>query len=121
MFQIYQLLQDHWLVIVCGFLFAACRELSEHAKENKFTDWGPWWNTNQSFDNKRTWDDQLGLPSWWFMSVMVWVTDAEHFFQFVSMLFAILAIYILAGFEAALALYIGNFFLGALKPFTRLS
>lgn len=109
------------MVIVCGFLFAACRELSEHAKENKFTDWGPWWNTNQSFNNKRAWSGKLGLPSWWFMSVMVWVTDAEHFFQFVSMLFAILAIYILAGFEAALALYIGNFFLGALKPFTRLS
>lgn len=109
-----------YLVGLFGFLFAAFRELSEHAKENKFKKWGPWWNTNQSFDNKRTWDDKLGLPSWWFMSVMVWVTDAEHFFQMMSFLAAIGAVYTGEGWQAALAFYVGAQTAGALKPLTNL-
>ena len=103
------------LTALLGVCFALCRELSEHAKENLFFDWGKWWNTTTSYTNKHEWQ-----PSWAFKTVLVWTTDAEHFFQLLSFLFAIAAVYIGGSWQAALAFYIGAQTLGALKPLTNL-
>lgn len=103
------------LTALLGVCFALCRELSEHAKENLFFDWGKWWNTTTSYTNKHEWQ-----PSWAFKTVLVWTTDAEHFFQLLSFLFAIAAVYYGGGWQSALAFYIGAQTLGAIKPLTNL-
>lgn len=103
------------LTAILGALFALCRELSEHAKENNFVGYGRWWNTNTSFTNKHKWK-----PSWLFKTALVWTTDAEHFFQILSFLFAITAVYFGGTWQGALAFYIGAQALGAIKPFTNL-
>ena len=108
------------LIALFGFCFAFCRELSEHAKENNFTDWGKWWNTGTSWTNKHEWGNRLNLPKWVFKTVLVWATDAEHFFQLISFLFAISAVYIGGPWQAALAFYLGAQALGAIKPLTNL-
>ena len=108
------------LIALFGVCFALCRELSEHAKENNFTDWGKWWNTGTSWTNKHEWGHRLNLPKWVFKTVVVWTTDAEHFFQLISFLFAIAAVYIGGTWQYALAFYIGAQALGAIKPLTNL-
>lgn len=105
----------NWIVAIFGFLFAAFRELSEHAKEGRFTNWGDWWNTPKSFSNKHEWK-----PSWVFKTVLVWTTDAEHFFQMVSFIAAICAVYYGGSWKDAALFYIGAQLFGALKPLTNL-
>lgn len=107
----------NFTIIIFGFLFAAGREISEHAKESKFKDWGKWWNTNQSWTNKHRW-----YPSWFWKTAGVWLTDAEHFFQMLSLISVLFAVLIPAfGFEAALWFYAGNVLAGFLKIFTNIS
>ena len=55
-----------------------------------------------------------------FRTVLVWTTDAEHFFQFVSFLAVITAIALIGGWQLGLAFYIGAQVIGALKPLTSL-
>jgi len=104
-----------YLVALFGFLFAAFRELSEHAKENGFKGYPKWWNTDESWTNKHRWQ-----PSWAFKTFLVWTTDAEHFFQMMSFLSAIAAVYTGEGWQAALAFFLGAQTAGALKPLTNL-
>ena len=108
------------LIALFGVCFALFRELSEHAKENNFTDWGKWWNTSTSWRNKHEWGNRLNIPKWVFKTVLVWTTDAEHLFQLLSFLFAISAVYIGGSWKEALAFYIGAQALGAIKPLTNL-
>ena len=111
------------IVALFGFLFAMFRELSEHAKEGNFDGYPDWWNTPKSWVNKHEWSLPL-LPEWlnrWlFNSPLVWLTDAEHFFQFFSMLSVVSGIWILAGWQYALVFYLGNLLAGAVKGFTDL-
>jgi hypothetical protein len=113
------------LLFALGFHFALCREISEHAKENRFN-LGPWWNTRSSYKNKNTWHlkylpflpDSIGKLL--FRKVLVWLTDAEHFFQFISLLAAIGAVFFGGSWQDALSFYIGAQVMGALKPLTGL-
>ena len=103
------------ILALYGFLFAAFRELSEHAKEGGFKGWPDWWNTPKSWVNKHNWK-----PSFLFKTVLVWVTDAEHFFQmlsFVSVLIALLASQ--SNLESVLCFYGGNVLAGLIKELTR--
>ena len=104
-----------YLSFLFAFLFVSFRELSEHAKEGNFKGYPDWWNTPRSFTNKHEWK-----PNWLFKSAMVWVTDAEHFFQMFSLLSVVASTYILAGWETALAFYLGNVVAGFLKRFTNI-
>ena len=107
-------------LLFSGFFFALFRELSEHAKENGFVDWGRWWNTGESWTNKHEWGKGV-LPSWFFGSVMVWVTDAEHFFQMFSLLSVLTGLYFCSGIlEDVIFFYAGHTILGALKGLTNL-
>ena len=106
-----------YLYFSLGFLFSAFRELSEHAKESKFLGWGNWWNTGTSWANKYNWN-----PSWLFKSAMVWVTDAEHFFQMLSLITVLFAILPqTGGLESVFYFYAGNVLAGFLKRFTNIS
>ena len=110
----------NFAVVIFGFIFAAGREISEHAKEGRFTGWGDWWNTPKSFTNKTKWGEALKLPKWVFNTVMVWTTDAEHFFQMLSFIEAIIAVYYGGNWKDAALFYIGAQLFGALKPLTNL-
>lgn len=105
-----------YLIAILAFLFAAFRELSEHGKENGFKGFPSWWNTSESWGNKYTWNGNL--PQWVFGSVLVWTTDAEHFFQFLSLLCVIGMVFILGGWQVALVAYLAQAFAGFLKTFT---
>ena len=114
------------ILALYGFLFTTFRELSEHAKENGFKGWPDWWNTSKSWTNKHNWGDKYlpFLPSkirkWLFFSPLVWVTDAEHFFQMLStvtILIALLASQ--SNLESVLYFYGGNVLAGLIKELTR--
>ena len=108
------------ILLILGFFFALFRELSEHAKESGFTDWGRWWNTSQSWTNKHEWGKDI-LPSWFFGSFMVWITDAEHFFQLLSMLCVLVGVYYSGGIlEDVIYFYAGHTILGGLKGLSNL-
>ena len=102
---------------ILAFFFAAFREISEHAKEGNFKGMPDWWNTPKSWTNKHEWGGKL--PKWLFGSVMVWVTDAEHFFQFLSLL-SVVALLTLIHPWFGLAFYLGAQFFGFVKSFTNL-
>ena len=105
------------LTALLGACFALFRELSEHAKEGNFKRMPDWWNTPKSWTNKQKWGGKL--PKWLFGSVMVWVTDAEHFFQFLSLL-AVTAAFTLLHPWFGLSFYLGAQFFGFVKTFTNL-
>ena len=104
------------IILLLAFLFAAFRELSEHANEGAFIGWPDWWNTPEAWGNKYTWGGNL--PKWVFGSALVWTTDAEHFFQFLSLLCFLATVLILADWKLALAAYLAQAFAGFLKTFT---
>jgi len=106
-----------YYIAILSFLFAGFRELSEHAKEGNFKGMSHWWNTPKSWINKHEWVGKL--PKWVFGSVMVWVTDAEHFFQFLSLL-SVVALLTLIHPWFGLAFYLGAQFFGFVKSFTNL-
>ena len=106
-----------YYIAILSFLFAGFRELSEHAKEGNFKGMSHWWNTPESWTNKHEWGGKL--PKWLFGSVMVWVTDAEHFFQFLSLL-SVVALLTLIHPWFGLAFYLGAQFFGFVKSFTNL-
>lgn len=106
-----------YYIAILSFLFAGFRELSEHAKEGNFKGMSHWWNTPKSWINKHEWVGKL--PKWVFGSVMVWVTDAEHFFQFLSLL-SVVALLTLIHPWFGLAFYLGAQFFGFVKTFTNL-
>ena len=106
-----------YYIAILSFLFAGFRELSEHAKEGNFKGMSHWWNTPKSWINKHEWVGKL--PKWVFGSVMVWVTDAEHFFQFLSLL-SVVALLTLIHPWFGLAFYLGAQFFGIVKAFTNL-
>lgn len=104
------------LVALFTFLFAAFRELSEHGKEGAFDGFPDWWNTPKAWSNKHNWGE--GLPKWVFGNVLVWTTDAEHFFQFLSLLCLLSTVFLLGGWQLALIAYFSQAFAGFLKSFT---
>lgn len=142
LFEIYQQVQWSWLLILGAFLAVACRELSEHGKENGFTGWREWWNTGESHDNKHTWDDLLlaylqnAFPSFFakiwvtrlvgkilsaaFKTALVWTTDAEHFFQLLAWVGLLLMVLDLSNIETAFAVYLLGAFVGFMKSFTKI-
>ena len=109
--------QTALLVALFAFMFAAFRELSEHGKEGGFIGWANWWNTPLSSTNKHSWGPDW-LPKWVFGSALVWLTDAEHFFQFLSLLCLLAIVFILGGWQMALVAYLSQAFAGFLKIFT---
>ena len=117
----------NWLALLFGFLFAAFRELMDHAKENGFKGYPDWWNTGEAWRNKHEWGPKYlpflptWLSTWLFKTVLVWLTDAEHFFQLFSLL-AVLAALLAGGgtWVHVLNFYAGHAVLGALKPLTKL-
>ena len=113
------MIQTALLIALFSFLFAAFRELSEHGKEGGFIGWANWWNTPLSWTNKHSWGPDW-LPKWVFGSALVWATDAEHFFQMLSLLCLLAIVYILGGWQLALAAYFGQAFAGFLKSFTNI-
>ena len=110
--------QTALLIALFAFLFAAFRELSEHGKEGGFIGWANWWNTPKSAQNKYDWNGKL--PKWVFGSVLVWTTDAEHFFQFLSLLCFLATVFILGNWQLALVAYLAQAFAGFLKSFTNI-
>lgn len=104
------------LISLFAFFFAALRELSEHAKEGAFIGLPDWWNTPKSHRNKYNWIGKL--PKWVFGSVLVWTTDAEHFFQFLSLLCVLTLVYLGFGWKLTLVAYLAQAFAGFLKIFT---
>lgn len=118
---------EFWLIILFAFLFAAFRELSEHAKENGFTGWPDWFNTGKSWRNKHTFGKRFlpflpeSISGFIFKKVLVWTTDAEHCAQLLAMLSVLAAIYFAAGrIDLVAAFYIGQAAAGFLKIFTKL-
>jgi len=111
--------QTALLVALFSFLFAAFRELSEHSTEGKFTNWPDWWNASESWTNKHSWGPDW-LPRWVFGSALVWLTDAEHFFQLLSTFSILAMIFILGGWELALVAYLAQALAGLLKSFTNI-
>ena len=105
----------NWIVALLGFLFAVFRELSEHAKENGFDGYPKWWNTRTSHRNKHQWK-----PSWAFKTVLVWTTDAEHFFQMCSFICAIFVVKMGGTWSDAITFYLFAQLFGAMKPLTKL-
>ena len=112
------MIQTALLIALFSFLFAAFRELSEHAKEGAFKTLPDWWNTPKSAQNKYDWNGKL--PKWVFGSVLVWTTDAEHFFQFLSLLCFLATVFILGNWQLALVVYLAQAFAGFLKSFTNI-
>ena len=108
-----------YYIAIFAFFFAGFRELSEHAKEGNFKGMPDWWNTPKSYTNKNEWGKRFKLPKWVFGSVMVWTTDAEHFFQFLSLI-AVTAAFTLIHPWFGLAFYLGAQFFGFVKAFTNL-
>lgn len=106
-----------WPILLTGIVFAMGRELMEHSRDNRWRrHLGPWWNSNTGHLNKKNWK-----PSWLFSTALVWLTDAEHFFQMVSTLGAFASVWLAAsiGYEAPLAaaivFYLGNAVFGIIK------
>ena len=118
------MIQTALLIALFSFLFAAFRELSEHAKEGAFKNLHDWWNTPQSFWHKYHWGPKYlpfipeRLSIWIFKTVLVWTTDAEHFFQFLSLLCFLATVFILGNWQLALVAYLAQAFAGFLKTFT---
>ena len=54
-----------YLIAILAFLFAAFRELSEHAKEGAFKTLPDWWNTPKSAQNKYDWNGKLPSKQKW--------------------------------------------------------
>ena len=109
--------QTALLIALFAFLFAAFRELSEHGKEGGFIGWADWWNTPVSHRNKYTFGPDW-LPRWVFGSALVWLTDAEHFFQFLSLISLLAIVLTLGSWELVLIAYLGQALAGLLKSFT---
>ena len=129
-------------LVLATILFVSCRELSEHAKEHGFNGWGAWWTPNQSHWNKHQWDDlvlvylQSLFPNLFsrlwitkfvgrilsaaFKTALVWITDAEHFFQFVSFIAVLVMVQTLGSWEWVLLVYGVNVMVGFLKQFTKI-
>lgn len=104
------------ITAVLAFLFTAFRELSEHGKEGAFEGFPDWWNTPKAWPNKYNWGK--GLPKWVFRSVLVWTTDAEHFFQMLSLLCLISIVFLLGDWQLAIVAYFSQALAGLLKSFT---
>ena len=120
------ILQTALLIALLAFLFAVFRELSEHAKEGGFIGSPAWWNTPTSAENKNEWGPKY-LPflpekvsTFLFRKVLIWMTDAEHFFQLNSLICVIAGIGLLGGWQMALVAYLSQAFAGFLKIFTPL-
>jgi len=106
-----------WPILLCGIIFAMGRELMEHSRDNRWDKPNSnWWNSNKGWKNKHEWQ-----PSWLFKTALVWLTDAEHFFQMVSTLGAFAAVWLAASigyvapFAAAIVFYLGNAVFGIIK------
>lgn len=117
-----------WPLAVLAFVYAYARELSEHSKESR-------WNINMEFrgqglddlwfNSKPTaWQHKdEWRPAWLWSTALVFLTDGEHFFQFLSSLaVAGIAWYALASdfpvdrpVVAALAVGLGLFGAGVFK------
>jgi hypothetical protein len=114
------------LIALFAVLFVTFRELSEHGKEGGFINWADWWNTPKSHRNKYDWNKKYlpflpdNVGQFIFRKVLVWLTDAEHFFQFLSFLSAIFAVMLGGTWQDALAFYIAAQLTGALKSLTNL-
>ena len=106
-----------YCIAIFAFFFAAFRELSEHAKEGNFKGMPDWWNTPRSYTNKHEWGGKL--PKWVFSSVLVWTTDAEHFFQFLSLICVVVMLSFIHPWFG-LAFYLGAQLFGFVKAFTNL-
>jgi hypothetical protein len=118
--------QTFLLIFLFAFLFAACRELSEHGKEGGFIGFPDWWNTPLSHRNKYIWNKKYlpflpnNIGQFIFRKVLVWLTDAEHFFQFLSLLCVLAMVLILSGWQLVLVAYLGQALAGLLKSFTKI-
>ena len=105
-----------WPIAIVAILFAMGRELMEHSRDNRWDKpYSNWWNSNKGYDNKNTWK-----PVWLFQTALVWMTDAEHFFQMVMNMSAVVAVALAAGLPvtipaAAIAFFIGNAVFGVIK------
>lgn len=117
-----------WPLAVLAFVYAYARELSEHSRDGFWTTGieyrgrlvdSLWLNsTPTAWRNKHNW-----RPAWLWSTVLVFLTDAEHFFQFLSSLaVAGIAWYALASsypvdkpVVAALAVGLGLFGAGIFK------
>lgn len=75
-----------------------CRELSEHSMHDKWPQhYSDWWNSDTGSVNKHNWGKSL--PGWVFKDLLVFTTDAEHFFQWLSNIFMLGIIWCVFGPE----------------------
>ena len=116
-----------WPILAFGFCFSMFRELSEHGKEGAFEDLPDWWNTPKAHRNKYTLGPKLFpfLPTKVAVFIsknwLVFISDAEHFFQLLSLLPILAALW--ASDNSAYTLvyfYLGNALTGAVKLVTPL-
>lgn len=86
---------SHWLGLTCFVLAYFFLEFMEHSRDNhwnpdlKIFNWkiGKWLNSKTAFTNK---DDFGGDSSFWdfvFRTILVFLTDGEHLFQFLMFAF----------------------------------
>jgi hypothetical protein len=91
------------MVFAVSFLFAAkvFDELEQHAELDGFPDeWGKWWNKSTSWVNKHNWGvDKHPLVAKSLKTWLVWITDAEHFFQMLKHWCMTLAFISFAGWQ----------------------
>lgn len=97
-----------WPIAIAAFLFAMGRELMEHSRDNRWDKpYSTWWNSNKAWRNKHEWQ-----PSWLFKTALVWMTDAEHFFQMIMNMSAVVAVGLAAGLGASIPVAAITFFIG---------
>ena len=100
------------ILFILGILFYLSSEYEEQARDNRFpVNWGKWWNSDTSWTNKHRWN-----PSWFFKTIGVPFTDAEHFFELLGTLSALAALYLsMGGWSAVVLFYLGTICGGIIK------
>lgn len=89
-----------WPLLVAGFFSAGFRELMEESMRNRWPSSWTWWNSRTGWRNKHNWQ-----PSWLFKTILVWTTDAEHFFQLLMTLANVAAVGLAVKYPANMALF----------------
>jgi len=117
-------------IFICAFVYYVSKEMEEASWENSYPDsWGSWWNNDTSWVNKHRWGARmaksLGLPSLskfltiLFQTVLVFLTDASHFFQAVRVAVLVLLVAHIASLEAAIVFCVGYILGGTIKEVLR--
>jgi len=108
------------IYFILAIIYNISKEMEEASFQNTYpANWGSWWNNETSWPNKHRWGKALAsrigfAKSFIKLSMRTWlvfITDAEHFFQMVRML-AMAGVVYYAGGLTVLLLFLGGYYLG---------